>query len=133
MQTNWTHNIPVEIGPLLERLRRCDGTQFDSTVIVWEQCQLLVAEYEKLLAAIRKHRDERGDDRCWKDNETLYAVLPEGYTPPERDSLVELENCKRYIASCHDPRTRYESPQRRIEELEAQVEELQETVMSYRR
>ena len=35
-----------------------------------------------------------------------------------------LENCKRYIASCHDPRVQYTSPQRRIEELEAEVEQL---------
>lgn len=73
-----------------------------------------------LQAAVRKHRDSylSGDDKCWQDNETLYKALPEGYTPPARDTTVEIENCRRYLASCHDPRVEYVSPQRRIEELE---------------
>lgn len=77
-----------------------------------------VAELE---AAIRTHRDQRGDDRCWMDDETLYRVLPEGYSPPERDSAVELERCKQYIECRHNPGTEYVSPQRRIEELETEV------------
>ena len=84
----------------------------------------LVSLTESLLAAIRKHRDYRGDNRCWVDDEELYRVLPEGYTPPERDAVVELENCKKYITRRHNPRTRYVSPQRRIEELEEDVKRL---------
>lgn len=70
---------------------------------------------------IRKHRDQRGDDRCWLDDEELYRLLPEGYTPSVRDSSVELEMCKKYIACRHNPNTEYVSPQRRIEELEAEI------------
>lgn len=81
----------------------------------------LIGEVERLRAAIRKHRDQRGDDRCWKDNDELYAALPEGHAPVEHDTLVELENCRRYIASCHDPRTEYVSPQREIERLQAAI------------
>ena len=89
----------------------------------------LLDEVERLRAGIRRLRDEwlRGDDKCWKDLETCFALLPEGYTPPARDTCVELENCKRYIASCHDPRVQYTSPQRRIEELESEVEQLRGT------
>lgn len=78
--------------------------------------------------SIRKHRDEylSGDNKCWKDNEELYKLLPEGYTPPSRDTSVELENCKKYIASCHDPRIQYKNPQDRIEELEKLVASLTE-------
>lgn len=75
---------------------------------------------ECLEDAIRKHRDQRGDDRCWQDDEELYKVLPEGYTPPARDSTVELAMCQKYIACRHNPNTQYVSPQRRIEELEKQ-------------
>lgn len=70
--------------------------------------------------AVRKHRDQRGDDRCWVDDEELYKALPEGYEAPERDCRVELALCERYIASRHHPGTEYVSPQRRIEELEAE-------------
>lgn len=76
-----------------------------------------------LEAAIRLHRDQRGDDRCWQDDETLYQILPEGYTPPQRDTKVELENCQRYITCRQNPVTVYISPQRRIDELEARLKE----------
>ncbi len=67
--------------------------------------------------AIRKHRDQRGDDRCWLDDEELYKTLPEGYEPPKRDSAVELELCKKFISCRHNPKTEYVSPQREIERL----------------
>lgn len=71
-----------------------------------------------LRAAVRTHRDQKGDDRCWRDDETLYGALPEGFTPPACDTLVELNNCLRYLTCRHHPATVYVSPQRRIEELE---------------
>ncbi len=81
-------------------------------------------ETERLRTAIRKHRDQRGDDRCWLDDEELYKTLPEGFVPPERDASVELKNCEKYIACRRNPATTYVSPERRIEELEKQIEEL---------
>ncbi len=80
--------------------------------------------YIELCDAIRHVRDQRGDYRCWKDWEAVYDLLPEGYTPPQRDTTVELENCVQYIKSCNDPNVEYVSPQRRIEELEAEVAQL---------
>lgn len=99
-----------------------------------ESCRLtqIMAERDKLLAAIRKHRDERGDSRCWLDDEELYKSLPEGYTPPARDTCVELERCRQYIASRHNPATEYVSPQHRIEELETEVARLQGEVKHLR-
>lgn len=82
---------------------------------------------EKLVArletAIREHRDACGDDRCWMDDEELYKVLPEGYTPPTRDTTVELDLCRKFIASRQHPATVYVSPQRHIEELTALLRE----------
>lgn len=74
--------------------------------------------------AIREHRDQRGDDRCWQDDHKLYAVLKDGWTPPKVDSAVELENCKRYIACRQDPNVEYVSPQRMIERLQLAVTKL---------
>jgi hypothetical protein len=88
----------------------------------------LRAENSRLMMAIRKHRDYRGDDKCYMDDRELYSILPEGYTPPPFDAAVELENCKKYIACRQDPSTTYVSPQRRIEELEAEVEKLRKRV-----
>jgi hypothetical protein len=67
---------------------------------------------DELEAAIRKHRDQSGDDRCWQDDQELYSVLPEGYTPegytpPEMDEPVMLNNCKRYIERRQCPLTKY--------------------------
>lgn len=73
----------------------------------------------RLRQAIRIHRDARGDDRCWMDDDDLYRVLPEGYTPPARDTSVELDRCRQFIASRQHPATVYVSPEREIERLRA--------------
>ena len=74
--------------------------------------RMLYQEVDRLQTAIRKHRDQRGDHRCWRDDEELYATLPEGYTPPARDTAVELANCERYIRCRQAPRTTNVPPQR---------------------
>jgi hypothetical protein len=79
-----------------------------------EAAKKRVAELE---AAIRKHRDYRGDDRCYQDDGELYKVLPEGDTRPPREVAVTLMNCEAYIR-CRQQGREYVSPQRRIEELE---------------
>jgi hypothetical protein len=94
--------------------RRLTDDEFDTVCARAEQAE---SERNALQAAIRKHRDERGDDRCWLDDEELYKVLPEGYTPPPRDTAVELANCERFIACRHNPATEYVSPQREIDRL----------------
>jgi hypothetical protein len=78
--------------------------------------QHIIAKYEN---GIRRHRQSyiRGDDKCWKDNETLYQLLPEGFEIPKRDEACELKNCEKYIASCHHPGVTYTSPQDRLEWL----------------
>src|SRR3954468_1623714 len=83
-----------------------------------------LAEVERLRAGIRDCRDQRGDDRCWRDLEKLYQLLPEGYTPPERDTKVELKRCEKYIEACNHPGTVYVSPQREIDRLEIKEREL---------
>ena len=51
-----------------------------------------------LETAIRKHRDQRGDDRCWIDDLELYEVLADPEQPvfklPPRSTF--LNNCARY-------------------------------------
>ena len=48
--------------------------------------------------AIRRHRDQRGDDRCWLDDAELYSVLGEGQPdttlPPQEEFL---SNCARFF------------------------------------
>lgn len=47
---------------------------------------------------IRKHRDERGHDRCWMDDQRLYSCLPETIdidtTLPPRECF--LKNCEKF-------------------------------------
>lgn len=80
-------------------------------------------EVIKLRAAIRKHRDMSGDDRCYIDDAELYSVLPEGDTRPETCTAVTIENCAKFI-ECRQSGREYISPQRRIEELEVEVQRL---------
>jgi hypothetical protein len=91
-------------------------------------CDKIDERINTLENGIRKLRDDwvRGDDKCWKDLVALFKLLPEGFELPEQDTCVELENCRKYINSCHHPGVTYTSPQRRIEELEAENKELKE-------
>ena len=60
----------------------------------------LVAEVLKLRAAIRSHRDQKGDDRCWMDDVELYKNLPEGVVDADFSLLSDEQfrrNCDVYI------------------------------------
>lgn len=86
--------------------------------------QHLVDRILLLEDAIRKHRDQRGDDRCFMDDEELYtATVGLGDNPDRRLHCPAemLENCKKYIASRHDPNVAYVSPQREIERLTEEI------------
>ena len=56
-------------------------------------------EVELLKNAIRKHRDQKADDRCVFDDEELYSVLNEPIPCDRRVGSKEemLKNCKRFI------------------------------------
>ncbi len=57
-----------------------------------------IDEVEKLRTAIRRHRDEKGDNRCHLDDDLLYEVLPEGKPSGKRKLPPNLlENCKKFF------------------------------------
>lgn len=60
--------------------------------------QAVLDDYEKLKTAIKTHRDQKADDRCWMDDYALWATLPDtvpfDITMPPKDKF--LENCARY-------------------------------------
>lgn len=68
-----------------------------------EQLRHRVKELERhvqrLTTAIRTHRDEHGDDRCWMDDERLYEVLGDGIKHDRRVGcqLAMAANCIRFI------------------------------------
>jgi len=96
--------------------------EFENVTVAELEAKVLELEHKitKYEQGIRRHRDSylRGDDKCWKDNEILYLLLPEGFKVPQRDQSCELKNCEKYIASCHHPEIQYHSPQDRIDLLE---------------
>src|SRR5574337_22320 len=66
----------------------------------------MTKKVQDLRDAIRRHRDEKGHDRCWLDDLELYKSLPEGLkdvdlTLPSRDEFIT--NCERYHAHRQDP------------------------------
>lgn len=60
----------------------------------------VIQEAARLETAIRKHRDQKWDNRCWRDDLELYAALREGPVSPESLALPPkcefLESCARY-------------------------------------
>lgn len=61
----------------------------------------LADEVERLHAAIIDHRAQRGDDRCWTDDQKLYAVLGDGDQGDNRvgDKAAMLKNCDRFLTN----------------------------------
>lgn len=109
------------MNPVESKLR--EATQREKTPCYTSEWVVLVVkgadEIARLEAAIRKHRDYRGDHRCHLDDAELYTTaLPEGDTRPEKETAVTIENCQRFI-DCRQKGREYISPQVRIEELEA--------------
>lgn len=90
-------------------------------------------ELERIIGCIRKHRDQKFDDRCWLDDIELYKeTLPEGVGEADLRLLSPCEmmaNCVKYIQHRHDPNVPYVSSQREIERLEARVKELEKEVL----
>jgi len=61
-----------------------------------QRMELAVKRVAELEAAIRQHRDQRGDDRCWLDDLELYKLVGGGgdnSLPPKEKFLT---NCARY-------------------------------------
>lgn len=90
------------------------------------QCREAIFHYTSLLEiAIRKHRDEKGDDRCYLDDYELYAVLNEPI-PESACQLNEpsemIECCNRFVEARHDPSKAYLSPQREIEAIASRLQ-----------
>lgn len=91
----------------------------------------LSARVYELETAIRNHRDQKGDDRCWLDDLELYKILPEGVADADlrlHCPKEMLENCKKYIKSRQNPEVPYISPQREIEKLKETIKELKEEI-----
>ncbi len=57
-----------------------------------------MARIAQLEAAIRKHRSQKLDDRCWLDDEELYSALDDGVKAdtalPPKETF--LSNCNRF-------------------------------------
>lgn len=55
--------------------------------------------------AVKKHRDQKGDDRCYLDDLELYKVLYDNVEPdlalPSKE--VFLKNCERYFECRKNP------------------------------
>jgi hypothetical protein len=62
---------------------------------------------QKYEDAIRKHRDQNGDDRCWIDDDQLYSILPETLNVRINTALPTKEkflgNCARFYECRQHP------------------------------
>lgn len=90
--------------------------------------QLLKERVDELEAAIRDHRDARGDDRCWVDDLALYEALGDGEVPKDEqlaltDRDAFLRRCELYWDHRQKPGCK---PWVTVESLEKRIAELAE-------
>src|SRR6185295_4021271 len=76
-----------------------------------------------LQTAIRKHRDQRGDDRCWLDDVELYRALGEPMLIKDLalpGPCEMMANCVRFIKSRQPDGIEYISPQLEFDIVDAE-------------
>ena len=81
-------------------------------------------EIDALRGAIREHHDQKGDDRCWLDDQKLYAAAglePAETALPARGDF--LASCERYWCQRQRPEERTRPPGRTIGQLEREAVE----------
>jgi len=82
-----------------------------------------VAELE---GAIAKHRDQKGDDRCWRDDIELYQSIGDASFNSELPPQCEfLESCKRFWMQRQTLLDKPAKPGMTIAQLEARIAELE--------
>jgi len=91
-----------------------------------ERAAAAEARVGALEASILKHRDQRGDDRCWLDDLELYKLVggtADNSLPPKEKFLA---NCARfYEARCHNANwPSYQELQAQIVTLKSEVASL---------
>jgi hypothetical protein len=93
----------------------------------------LVQEVERLTAGIQKHHDQGGDDRCYKDDTELYALIglenDNSSLGPEEE---HLESCRRFWRQRQCPATAGQLQGMTIAQLEAEVQRLREYEWMYK-
>lgn len=60
------------------------------------------ARLEALRAAIRNHRDQKGDDRCWIDDYSVWGLLND--TPAEPRALPNYETMMKKCSAFYEYR-----------------------------
>lgn len=88
------------------------------------------SENIRLKEAIRKHRDQKGDDRCWMDDQELYAELRDGNLGDNTvgDQSAMLRNCQRFV----ELRCKGGGNWKTYAELEAMVASQKEEIITLR-
>lgn len=95
-----------------------------------DMLQPLADRIAELEAAIRKHHDQQGDDRCWLDDLELYDVIPDLRKPDDNVFKLPpkcefLKSCERFWEQSQHPKLSMKADGMTIAQLEARVKELE--------
>jgi hypothetical protein len=126
--------MPERLTPEQLARFRADYHQCGVTIVpLLDEVDALTAERDEaakraeyLADAIRTHRAQKADDRCWMDDFDLYSALDDGVTPDNRvgDKEAMLANCKRFVETrCAGGKwTNYAELEADVARLQRQVE-----------
>jgi hypothetical protein len=127
-----SNNLSKPDEARMQRIR--DSVAYFKKAATWHELtdcekdrELLLARVDELMSAIKKHHDQKADDRCFMDDDVLYSVA--GLIPVDRrvgDKEAMLANCKRFLEQrCEAGGWRpYTELEKEIEELKAENKSL---------
>lgn len=94
-----TTKSPVNDKDLQELLSSFSGYGVERWMI--ESYRTTLLKVQALRDAIREHKDEKGHDRCWLDDQKLPEASPGDLELPPREEFIQ--NCHRYWEHRQDP------------------------------
>lgn len=95
----------VDHTAVFERLRKCDGRDFDCAVVVWEDCQILVAGWDQVRDDLAKAKDviRQLADRVAAQSEALSRRAEKAPVRAGRWGALPQEPCRfcRQVGGVH--------------------------------
>lgn len=114
---NWTPT-PENILELPDSVREFVNKMQMQLVDIEQKDSVRTKEHNDLVLSVKKHHDQKGDDRCWLDDVELYTAAGLDDANSALPQLPEfIGNCVRFHQSRQNPDSRYVTVEEQLDKV----------------
>lgn len=125
---NWTPT-PENILELPDSVREFVNKMQMRIVDMVQKDSIRTKEHNDLVLSIKKHHDQKGDDRCWLDDVELYTAAGLDNSNSALPQLPEfISNCVRFHQSRQNPESKYVTVEQQIQKVTVRATSLMRQV-----